>query len=427
MKKNIGNELKLWLFCAAIGAVSGIVFWLFLLAVKEGTALLWEVIPGDEPSGVYPLIVCSAGGLLIGIFRKIFGDYPEDMMIVLGKVKKTGTYPYRKMLILIVAALLPLIFGSSVGPEAGMVGIITALCCWAGDNLRFAGNRSSMYSRIGASVSLSVMFQSPLFGIFEVEENDETSSDEGVLPKSTKILVYCIAAGAGFGCFYLLNQIFGKVTEGFPTFSNISLGVWDYILFILYLACGILLGVFFEYSEQFFSRISEKLPAVASELITGIVLGGIACLLPVIKFSGEEQMGILIRDYALYAPVAMIGIGLLKVILTNMCIRLGLKGGHFFPLIFGAVCVGYGVALIFFPGDASHATFAAAIVTAGTLGVTMKKPLAVSMLLLLCFPIKSLLWIVPAAALASLAAKYIHVGDMRISFGRPTDAEQSSD
>ena len=124
-------------------------------------------------------------------------------------------------------------------------------------------------------------------------------------------------------------------------------------------------------------------------------------MLPVIRFSGEEQMGILISDYAKYAPLAMIGIAFLKIIMTNMCISLGLKGGHFFPLIFAAVCMGFGLSLMIFPQDITHATYAAAIVAAGTLGVTLKKPLAVSMLLLLCFPAQYLLWIVPSAAISA--------------------------
>ncbi len=103
----------------------------------------------------------------------------------------------------------------------------------------------------------------------------------------------------------------------------------------------------------------------------------------------------------------MIGMAVLKVVMTNLCIQMGLKGGHFFPLIFAAVCLGYGISLLFFPGDASHAVFAAAVVTAATLGVSLKRPLAASMLMLLCFPVRSLLWIVPAAALATLAGRAV--------------------
>lgn len=410
------NELKLIVFCAAIGAVAGIVFWIFLLLISKGTWLLWEVVPGQVlPYVWYPLLACGIGGLIIGLFRKRFGDYPEDMMVVLGKLKITGTYPYRKILILIVAALLPLIFGSSVGPEAGMVGIMAALCCWAGDNLKFAGSQKAYYSRVGAAVSLSVMFRSPLFGLLDVEEgieedlpeSDGKSAARQPVSRLTRIILYCLAIGAGFGCFYLMNTFLGKTTEGFPSFPAISLTAWDFALSVVYLLCGILLGLFFEYSEKLFEKAGHLLPPIVREVIAGLILGAVVCFLPVIQFSGEEQMGVLIENYSQYAPLAMIGIAFLKIIMTNLCIQCGLKGGHFFPLIFGAVCLGYGVSLLFFPGEASHAVFAAAVVTAGTLGVSMKKPLAVSMLLLLCFPVQALLWIVPASALAALAGKYL--------------------
>ena len=39
---------------------------------------------------------------------------------------------------MMIAALLPLLIGSSVGPEAGLTGIIVGLCYWAGENLKFA-------------------------------------------------------------------------------------------------------------------------------------------------------------------------------------------------------------------------------------------------------------------------------------------------
>ena len=46
--------------------------------------------------------------------------------------------------------------------------------------------------------------------------------------------------------------------------------------------------------------------------------------------------------------------------------------------------------------------FCAAVITAGLLGVTMKKPLAVTMLLLLCFDARVIPWILLAAFLGSI-------------------------
>ena len=145
---------------------------------------------------------------------------------------------------------------------------------------------------------------------------------------------------------------------------------------------------------------------VVKEILAGLCLGVIGMLIPAVMFSGEEQMGVLMKEYAGYMAIALIGVAFLKIILTNLCIQFGLKGGHFFPVIFAGVCLGYGLAMLFFgqQGD-SHVVFAAAIVTSTLLGGIMKKPLAVTMLLFLCFPVKIFIWIFIAAAVGSKCVK----------------------
>ena len=107
------------------------------------------------------------------------------------------------------------------------------------------------------------------------------------------------------------------------------------------------------------------------------------------------------KEYSQYLPLALIGVAFLKVLLTNICIQFGLKGGHFFPVIFAGVCMGYGVGMLICGNAESHLVFASAIVTAALLGGTMKKPLAVTMLLFLCYPVKLFVWIFVAAAAGS--------------------------
>jgi H+/Cl- antiporter ClcA len=66
--------------------------------------------------------------------------------------------------------------------------------------------------------------------------------------------------------------------------------------------------------------------------------------------------------------------------------------------------MGYALGTLFFAGDPGHAAFAAGIITAAALGAQMKKPLAVTVLLLLCFPPSFLLWgFLSAAAGSGLA------------------------
>ena len=396
--KNVSlkNQLELWLFCALIGAVAGALVWILLKIMAVGTEFLWKWLPGKTSVPYYTILICASGAAIIGIFRKIFGDYPEDLETVMEKVRTEKRYEYKNMLVMMVAALLPLLIGSSVGPEAGLTGIIIGLCYWAGDNLKFARQNTRNYSQIGAAVSMSVLFHAPLFGIFEVEENSE--EDLAALTKGSKLFLYGIALAAGTGIYAGLSALFGAGLSGFPSFDMVEIQRKDYLLMILYILCGLILACFYQATHKLTRSISSRFPAVVKEIFAGICLGVTGSFLPALMFSGEEQMGTLMKTYTSYLPLELIGIAFLKLLLTNLCIQFGLKGGHFFPVIFAGVCMGYGMAMLTCGPDGGHVVFGAAIVTASLLGGIMKKPLAVTMLLFLCFPVKMFIWIFIAAA-----------------------------
>ena len=170
--KKFINIAKLTGFCLIIGGVVGAIIWTFLKAMAIGIAFIWETLPQQAgvPILLYTVLVCTLGGFLIGLFRKKFGNYPEDLDTVMAKVKTEKTYSYDNMLVMLLAALFPLLLGASIGPEAGLTGVIIGLCYWAGDNMKFAGVNTKAYSEVGTAVTLSVLFGSPLFGIFAVEE-----------------------------------------------------------------------------------------------------------------------------------------------------------------------------------------------------------------------------------------------------------------
>ena len=403
-KIKIKNQLELWAFCAVIGTAAGALVWALLKIMASGTEMIWEWIPERIHIPYYTVLVCTVGGAIIGIFRKLYGDYPEDMETVMGKVKKEKRYEYKNMLVMMIAALLPLLIGSSVGPEAGLTGIIVGLCYWAGENLKFAKQNTKEYSQIGAAVSLSVLFHAPLFGIFEVEEDtDMQLADPG---RGSKIFIYGIALAAGTGSYAGLSALLGGGMSGFPSFDAVAVQRIDYVMMLVYMFCGCVLAYFYETTHTVTGIIAGKIPGVVKEILAGLCLGVIGMLIPAVMFSGEEQMGVLMKEYAGYMAIALIGAAFLKIILTNLCIQFGLKGGHFFPVIFAGVCLGYGLAMLFFgqQGD-GHVVFAAAIVTSTLLGGIMKKPLAVTMLLFLCFPVKIFIWIFIAAAVGSKCVK----------------------
>lgn len=326
-KIKIKNQLELWAFCAVIGTVAGALVWALLKIMASGTEIIWEWIPERIHISYYTVLVCTVGGAIIGIFRKLYGDYPEDMETVMGKVKKEKRYEYKNMLVMMIAALLPLLIGSSVGPEAGLTGIIVGLCYWAGENLKFAKQHTKEYSQIGAAVSLSVLFHAPLFGIFEVEEDPDMQMAE--LGKGSKIFIYGIALAAGTGSYAGLSALLGGGMSGFPSFDAVAVQRIDYVMMLVYMFCGCVLAYFYETTHTVTGIIAGKIPGVVKEILAGLCLGVIGMLIPAVMFSGEEQMGVLMKEYAGYMAIALIGAAFLKIILTNLCIQFGLKGGHF--------------------------------------------------------------------------------------------------
>ena len=317
------------------------------------------------------------------------------------------------MAVILVCAFIPLVFGASVGPEAGLTGIIAGLCYWVGDNVKYAKEHAEEYSEIGAAVTLGSLFHVPLFGIFAVEEDPEDGSALPSIPKASKLLLYGLSTGAAYLVMRCLNSLLGDASLGFPSFDYAEPAAADFAMMLIYIPAGMALFMVFGYSEKITGRAAGKMPAVLRETVCGAVIGLMAVFAPMVIFSGEEQMGELPETFMRYAPAALIVICLLKLLMTAFCIQFGMKGGHFFPLIFACSCMGFAAAMLVFGNAAGitdqaaltgHAVFAAAVITAATLGAQMKQPLAVSMLLLICFPLRFVLWIFIAAALAGRLA-----------------------
>lgn len=363
------KKIKAIAFGILFGVLAGLVVWAFIKLMSLSMFFLWEWLPNKVNIYLLRIAICAVGGALIGLFRKKVGDYPDEMTAVMAKVKTEKFYDYKKLPIIFFGALMPIVIGSSVGPEAGLVGIIVALCYLVRDGV----------------------------GLNKIKVH-----------KAFRIFIYVLTTITALGVLVGLNKLSGHGMEGFPHARASAFNLKDALMSIVYIVAGILLGLFYEVSHSGCHIISNKIPAILKETIAGVVLGLFGCMLPMLMFSGEEELGVLFSSYSMYAPLLLIALAFLKVVLTNICIQFGLKGGHFFPLIFAAACLGYGIAMLAFPDSVGHVTFAAAMVCGSTLGVTLKKPIAITLILCLCFPIMYIPGIFLASFLATFLANKIN-------------------
>ena len=326
----------------------------------------------------YPFFVCLLGGLLIGLYEKLTGTKTDDLNQVMAKVKQDGRYPYDNLGRLSLAALLPLLFGGSIGPEAGLTGVIAGLCSWVGDRMR----------RCGAA-----LFTAPVFGFVaplagsadgQGEDADDGSASGEItikLPKAQKTVVYGIAIAGGLGTYLLLGQLVGG-GMGMPRFEAAEVGnlelAWLIPLALVGTVCGWLYFVSEHASEALSHAIGER---------------------PVVKamLAGETQADVLMETYLTIPAGVLIATGLVKAMLTPALINLGWRGGHFFPVIFSGVSLGYGLAIL----TGADPVFCVAVCTASTMGAVMRQPVMVVGLLLMCFPLKGIVCMIIAAVIAA--------------------------
>ena len=316
------------------------------------------------------------------------------------KVKNEKYYPYDKVLLIIPSILLPLICGASVGPEAGLTCLVACLCYWVGDNIKFAKANSAKYTTVGMSVALGLLFHSPLFGIFEPAEDND---DENIfkLPRGNNLFLYALAIVGALGVYALLSAMFGGGL-GMSRFSETNtFSPADYAMIIVYISAGALLGILYHIFNKFAGIIFSKIPVFWREITGGLLLGLVGTILPLTMFSGESQTQDLMEGFMEYSPWLLILVAVVKLFVTSSCISSGLKGGHFFPLIFSGISLGYGVTMLASNFIQVDYVFGVAVVTAVVLGVAMKKPFAVTALLFILFPIKDIFWIFTAAAVGS--------------------------
>ncbi len=396
------EKIRFVFFAVCVGGAIGAFIWLFLEAMSLGQEFLFGFLPDTLDFPYLLPVLCVVGGLLIGLMETKFHASPEELQTVMQKIKQDGTYSCERIGLRAVGALLPLLFGASVGPEAGLTGIIAGLCFWAGSRFRYARAHIEELSQISLGATLGVIFSSPLFGFMLPVEEEEMQ-----LQKTSKTVAYICSILGGVGVFFLLGHLTGG-GAGLPSLEGEAIGNRERFFVIALIPIGALAGLLYmllhKVSFSLFGALKKKIGIIPCTVFGGLCLGISGLFVPFSMFSGESQMEVLAKSFLEYTPAMLIGIGLFKILLTNVCIQSGWKGGHFFPIIFAGVSIGFGAGLML----SVDPVFAAAVVDSALLGAVMQKPVAVVLLLMLCFPIDGIVWMLLASVAGAFLASLIH-------------------
>lgn len=386
------------LFALVLGAAAGAVVWAFFLLMGWGLEFFWTFLPQKIHTPIYPVLVCLLGGVVIGIWQKRFGEYPQTLNTVMMQVKRDHRVRYDNIWIVFIAALLPLIFGGCIGPEAGLTGAIAGLCTWMGDHFRYAAKQTGELAKIGACATLGVVFgAAPLLGVLSPLE----MSEEYASLKKSRILVYCFGVFGSLISYALLNLI-APAGMGLPYFEIAGASgmdfVWMILLGLIGAAAGFLYYLFGKGTAAFMRLFGSA--KIAKAVFGGLVLGTVGIFLPFTMFAGETQMQSIVEQWRAMGWGLLLLTGVVKLWIGQVCLHSGWRGGNIFPVVFSGVCIGF-AASFFLPVDPS---ICMAVVTSALCGSVMKKPLLVVLLLFLCFPPTAAIPLIAGAVIGSVAS-----------------------
>ena len=397
----------------AVGFVIGFAVFCVMNLSTWLTELLWKGAGGALDAPWFSLAVCAVGGLVIGVWTWWSHDEVRPLEEVMAEFKATGSYRTAGVWRPVVTFLLPLVFGGSVGFEAGLTGLITAGCCWVRDRLKAAGLRAGAVADVTIAASIAAIFGTPLAGIVAGAESapadgedvlDEPSVDDYDMRRGVKIVLYTAAAFGAFGGIAVFSSLFGTA-GGLPRFEPISASWFELLWVVPCIALAYVMTLLFHGSARLFAGVAGflgsfgdgQLGVILRPVVAGVVMGAIAMALPYVLFPGEVQSEELMQGWTTWTAAALLGTGLLKAVVTPMCLNMGWIGGNFFPSIFAGVAAGYGLAALTGADPMLMVTVTATAFLAGVI----RKPLLVLAVLFLCFPVAGLFWMGLAAIIGA--------------------------
>ncbi len=245
----------------------------------------------------------------------------------------------------LLSAFASLLSGASVGPEAPVGILVGDIAAWVRSKLRIARTTAQGFDLAALASAYNGIIGSPLFtGVLATELGVGGAN-------ALAFLAWNLLAGViGFLFYALLGlPVFAK----YITFTPINQLSVPYVLWAIVLGfVGVLVALFVSLSFRLFETLIERIfhdRVVLRILAAAVIIAIVVFFVPQVMFAGETQIFPMIGNPASYGVLALLGLGILKLLLLALSFKSGYLGGPTFPILFS--CTMFGLALsLLFPG-----------------------------------------------------------------------------
>ncbi len=391
-------------FGFVMGTVVGGFCWSFLFLINLLSNFLWHELPHifNISNFNITIILCILGGVIIGLGQKYLGPYPKEMEEVIHEYKVTKTIEYKHLPQYIVCAFLPLIFGGSIGPEAGLFGTVAMFSTFLSKKIKNSNPElKEEFMETSTSAVLTAIFQVPIFSSFSCDKKSIHKASL-ISRKLLNYLTYTCTVLSAFFVIKLLNNLTHKESFIFKLAQN-NITSKELLYFIPIVILSIIIGLSYNYIGHLIEYIYKKTKLSLNPFIAAVICGFILAILgayfPYTLFSGEHALKEIVNNYGELGAAYLLLIAFLKILATRISINFRWVGGQIFPLIFVSFCIALALSGIF----NIDPTYFVAIIAAGVITVVLRKPFIA--VILICFFLPMTYWIF--ALISSLSINFV--------------------
>ncbi|MFD3874071.1 ion channel protein [Streptomyces sp. NPDC058623] len=314
--------------------------------------VLWETLPDAIGVGrwsvAWTLTVLTVTGLAVGlVVWKVHGHAGPDPATT-GLVDPP--LPPAVIPGLLLATMLSLAGGVSLGPENPITAANIALAFWLGRTFMPAG-APQLWVGLGAAGTVGALFGTPVAAVLILTESMASGPRQppavpGGKPPTLwdQLFAPLIAAGAGA----LTSRLIEAPVFGLPLPPFTGPGWADLLGALVVSSVGAALAMVAVHAFPYVHRAFHLLPhPVLALTLGGVVLGLLAALGGRLTlFKGLEEMGELAADPGAYSVGALVLMTVVKLAAVLVACGSGFRGGRIFPSVFAGAALGFAVSAL---------------------------------------------------------------------------------
>lgn len=378
---------RAYLVATGYGLLAGAVTCATFFLMRGVQHLVWD----ERSQWWYIALMVLLGGALIAALRRVSLDADLDEQVDPGRVEPRQ---WRRIGLLGLSAVIAVGFGGAIGPEAGLVAVVTELSIVVRGRIARSRAEAELITEAGSAAALSGFYGAPPVGAAYRQD----ALGPGRLP------LLC-ASLAGFLGFALTWRLLGLETHALEMPASTSQGALPSPWIIAPALLASVLGCGYLLTRHALARLLARLGSPVTQTLVGsAALAVVLATWPVLRFSGHDDFGALGAWAAGGAWGVLAAVGCAKVAATALSLAAGWRGGDVFPLMFAGGAVGAATAVLL-PGLDLQAAMVAGMAAACVVG--LRKPVAVFVLVLFIVPGADAVALAVACGLGVLALQVL--------------------